>query len=151
MLLYYKGLLNGLLLLVLVIIIGAGYIYYVNFRRPANDPRKRDISPLAILLAPVTFPLLFFLTISIFIIRTIVFAAFLVLYAIVLAATHFVVRLIIIPLLKVSYFFLSRFQNLLEIVLKELEGTDRLKHIFLQMGLKLFILGNLIQLIALSI
>jgi len=34
------------------------YVYYLDWRRPDDDPKKKYYHPLGILLAPITFPLL---------------------------------------------------------------------------------------------
>ena len=126
---YNSYLCNGILLFMLFILACAGYAYSVNSRRPASDPKKKDIHPAAILLAPVTWPLLLLGTI----------------------ALRIIIRLIVIPILATSNLFLLLFKKLLELVLEQLKGRERLKHIFLRTGLALFILGSLFQIIALLV
>jgi len=66
----------------------AGYAYHVNARRAADDVKKRDYPPGAIFLAPFTFPIFIALSISIFIMRVLVYGVFLILFTIAL----FVIR-----------------------------------------------------------
>ena len=54
--------------------------YYANSRRAEDDPKKRNYHPLAILLAPITFPFFVVLYTSIFILRVITYGVFLVLF-----------------------------------------------------------------------
>ena len=56
--------------------------YYVNSRRAEDDPKKRNYHPLAILLAPITFPLFAVFYISIFTLRVITYGVFMVLFII---------------------------------------------------------------------
>ncbi len=62
----------------------AGYAYYVNARRADDDPQKRDFHPLAIVLAPITWPFFILASIIIFILRALLFGAALILFAIAL-------------------------------------------------------------------
>lgn len=62
----------------------AGYAYYVNSKRPDDDPKKKNYHPAAILFAPFTLPLLIFGTISIFILRALTYGVFLILFIITL-------------------------------------------------------------------
>ena len=71
---------NGILLLMLVIMTCAFYTYHVNSKRPDDDPKKKDYHPLAILFAPITFPILAILYISFFILRVLVYGMFMVLF-----------------------------------------------------------------------
>ncbi|HLF74607.1 MAG TPA: hypothetical protein VI524_09685 [Anaerolineales bacterium] len=64
----------------LVITACAMYAYYVNSKRPDNDPKKKNYHPLAILLAPITFPLLIIFSVSIFILRVVTYGVFMVLF-----------------------------------------------------------------------
>ncbi|HJR80920.1 MAG TPA: hypothetical protein VJ821_12665 [Anaerolineales bacterium] len=56
------------------------YAYYVNSKRPDHDPKKKDYHPVAILLAPVTFPFLIIVSVSLFILRVITYGVFMVLF-----------------------------------------------------------------------
>ena len=40
----------------LVVTACAGYAYYVNSKRPDDDPKKRNYHPVAVILAPITVP-----------------------------------------------------------------------------------------------
>jgi hypothetical protein len=61
-----------------------GYAYYINSKLPEDDPNKKDFHPIAILLAPVTLPLLFFGMISLFILKAIAYSIFLFLFTLAL-------------------------------------------------------------------
>ena len=76
-----RGLCNGILLFMLFIMACAGYAYYVNARRPADDPQKRNYHPVAIVLAPITLPVFIVFSISIFIMRALLYGVFLILFA----------------------------------------------------------------------
>ena len=54
--------------------------YYANSRRADDDPRKKNYHPLAILLAPITFPLFILFYASLFILRVVTYGVFLVLF-----------------------------------------------------------------------
>ena len=54
--------------------------YFVDSQRPADDPKKKNYHPLAIILAPVTFPILAILSISFFILRVMTYTIFMVLF-----------------------------------------------------------------------
>lgn len=63
-----------------------GYAYRINARRTADDPKKRDYQPGAILLALLTWPILIFASISLFILRALFYGVFLILFAFALVA-----------------------------------------------------------------
>jgi hypothetical protein len=56
------------------------YSYYVDSKRTNDDPKKKNYHPLAILFAPITFPLLAVLYVSLFVLRVVVYGVFMVLY-----------------------------------------------------------------------
>ena len=60
--------------------------YWVNSQRAAKDPKKRDYHPLAVVLAPIAF--LFFapLAIVLFILSAILYAGFILLFALMMVA-----------------------------------------------------------------
>ena len=68
----------------LMITLCAFLAYYVNSKRPDDDPKKRDYHPLAILFAPVTLPLVVILAISFYIMKVATYGVFLVLYIVAL-------------------------------------------------------------------
>lgn len=74
------------ILLSLVVWGCAGYAYRVNAKRPADHPKKKDFEPVAVLLAPVTWPLFFFFWVSLFLIKALFYGVFLVLFTIALIA-----------------------------------------------------------------
>jgi hypothetical protein len=53
---------------------------YVDSKRPDDDPKKKNYQPLAILLAPITFPLLIVLSFSFFILRVLTYGIFMVIF-----------------------------------------------------------------------
>src|SRR5215216_6897421 len=77
---------KGTLLLMFLVIVCAGFAYYVNFKRLDDDPKKRNFHPIAIFLAPFTFPLLIFGVISLFLLRVLTYGVFLILFTIALIA-----------------------------------------------------------------
>jgi cbb3-type cytochrome oxidase subunit 3 len=77
---------KGTLWITLVIVACTTYAYTVNARRPADDPKRKDYSPYAILAAPITVPFLITCAILIFIIRALLFAIFLFVFTIALIA-----------------------------------------------------------------
>jgi len=80
MLLYHlREFCTGMLLLLLIIMACAGYAYRVNSKRADDDPKKRNYHPIAIIFAPVTFPLFLIFSISIFILRVLTYGIFLIL------------------------------------------------------------------------
>lgn len=77
---------RSLLLLSLVFFGFAGYAYRVNARRQPDDPLKRDFHPLAIFLAPITWPLFLLTFISLLLVRAVLYGVFLILFTIALLA-----------------------------------------------------------------
>ena len=75
-----NGCCNGLLILMGIITVCVMYAYHIDSQRPDDDPKKKNYHPLAILLAPITFPLFLVFYISLFILRVIAYAVFLVLF-----------------------------------------------------------------------
>lgn len=71
---------KGTLGLMAVITACAIFAYYVDSKRPDDDPKKKNYHPLAMLFAPITFPVLFVLSISLFILRVLVYGMFTVLF-----------------------------------------------------------------------
>jgi small neutral amino acid transporter SnatA (MarC family) len=68
------------LIVAILLIICATYAYYVNSKRAADDPKKKNYHPVAIVLTPFSFPILFVLSISFFLLRVLAYGAFLVLF-----------------------------------------------------------------------
>ena len=58
----------------------AFYAYYVDSKRSDVDPKKKNYHPLAILFAPITFPIFLVLSISLFILRVLVYGVFMVVF-----------------------------------------------------------------------
>ncbi|HEY3476763.1 MAG TPA: hypothetical protein VGK56_19250 [Anaerolineales bacterium] len=81
MLLYYLNeTCTGVILLMAVILACAFYAYHVDSRRPDDDPNKKNYHPLAILLAPITGPILFILIVSLFLLRVAMYGIFMVVF-----------------------------------------------------------------------
>src|SRR3972149_883318 len=76
----------GFIVLSLIFWAFAGYAHRVNAKRPDDDPKKRGFHPGAIFLAPITWPLFLFGSISIFVIKALVYGVFLILFTIALLA-----------------------------------------------------------------
>ena len=70
----------GVIVLVIILMSCALCSYYIDSKRPADDPKKKHYHPLAVLLAPVTFPILLVLSILLFILKVLVYGAFAVLF-----------------------------------------------------------------------
>ena len=47
--------------------------YYTDSKRPSGDPKKKNYHPLAILVAPITFPILLVLSIFFFMLRVLAY------------------------------------------------------------------------------
>lgn len=119
-------------LLSLILWVFAGYAYFVNSRRQKNDPLKQNIHPVAILLAPVTWPFFLILAISLTLIKLLL-RGFLGFYLFGLQI-----------LLRSTEYFLSLVIKILQKVLNLLKG-----HFFLRFGLALLFLGSICQFLAL--
>lgn len=80
----------------LLITLCALIAYYVDSKRPDDDPEKKNYHPLAILFAPFTFPIFFILYISLFLFRKLVYGAFTILFigAILLVRKPFILEAI---------------------------------------------------------
>jgi hypothetical protein len=85
MLLYYLDeLCKGILLLMAAVTVCAVCAYYVNSRRAADDPKKKNYHPIAIVLTPITFPFVLVLSISFFLLRIIAYGVFMAFFIFVL-------------------------------------------------------------------
>jgi membrane protein implicated in regulation of membrane protease activity len=78
----FKGLVIAFAVIAAIVI----YTFYANMRRADDDPKKQDYHPLAIMLSPITG--LFYLTLALimFIFTAVVYAGFIVVFAILLVA-----------------------------------------------------------------
>lgn len=89
MLLYRVDLLcTGVLLLMALALAWAMIAYYVNSRRSADHPQKKNYHPLAVILVPITFPIVVILSISFLILRVLTYGMFL---------AFFILALIFLP------------------------------------------------------
>lgn len=81
MLIYYSDeLCKGILLLMAAAMVCAVYAYSINSRRAADDPKKKNYHPLAIVLAPITLPIFLILSISFFLLRIVTYGVFMVVF-----------------------------------------------------------------------
>jgi hypothetical protein len=71
-----------ILVLMLCAMAFSAYAYIVNARRSDDDPEKRNYRSVTILFVPVTLPALLILSVSIFILRVLIYGIFLVVFAI---------------------------------------------------------------------
>lgn len=58
----------------------AVYAYYVNSRRAADDPKRKNYHPIAIFLTPITFLPILILYVSFFLLRALTYGVFLVVF-----------------------------------------------------------------------
>ena len=70
----------GIFLYILLTMGCAGYAYLVNARYPADDPKRRDYHPAAILLAPFTLPIFVILSMLIFMMKALLYGLLLALF-----------------------------------------------------------------------
>jgi hypothetical protein len=70
----------------LIVLAIAVYAYGVDSHRPANDPRKRNYHPFAVLMVPLLVPVIVPLSILIFLGTVLLYAGFLSVFAILLLA-----------------------------------------------------------------
>ncbi len=80
---YLKYLCIGIPLFMLLC---AGYSYCVNAGLADDDPKKRYYPPIAIVLAPITWPFLIFVSLMLLVLRVLAYGLFLILFAIALVA-----------------------------------------------------------------
>lgn len=71
---------NGILVLMALALIWALIAYYLNYKRPADDPHKKNYHPLAVFLAPITFPIGIVFLISFLILRVLAYSGFLIVF-----------------------------------------------------------------------
>lgn len=89
MLFYYlDSICKGALAIVFIIILCVTYTFVANLYRDAKDPKKRDYHPLAIILAPLSLPLFLTLGIIVFVLRAVLFAGFISVFALLLIAVR---------------------------------------------------------------
>jgi hypothetical protein len=89
MLWFYAGsLIRWYIRLCIIFWVCAGYAYRANAKRPADDPNKKDFYFAAIFLAPITWPLLLFAFVSLFIIKAVWYSIFLILLTIALVVVR---------------------------------------------------------------
>ena len=109
----------------LVITLCAFLAYYVNSKRPDDDPKKRDYHPLAILFAPITLPLVVILGVSFYILRVATYGVFLVLYilALIFFRKPFILEWLKRTALKIGDLLMEVNSALVRIFLTPLTGS----------------------------
>lgn len=109
----------------LVITLCAFLAYYVNSKRPDDDPKKRDYHPLAILFAPITLPLVVILGVSFYILRVATYGVFLVLYilALIFFRKPFILEWLKRTALKIGDLLMEVNSALVRIFLTPLAGS----------------------------
>ena len=109
----------------LVITLCAFLAYYVNSKRPDDDPKKRDYHPLAILFAPITLPLVVILGVSFYILRVATYGVFLVLYilALIFFRKPFILEWLKRTALKIGDLLMEVNSALVRIFLPPLAGS----------------------------
>ena len=100
--------------------------YHVNSKRPEDDPKKRDYHPLAILLAPITWPLMALFGISFFILKVTTYGVFLVLYilALIFVRKPFILEWLKKTALKIGDLLMEANSALVRIFLPPLAGSS---------------------------
>jgi hypothetical protein len=68
------------IVVVLLTVPCAALAYFVNSRRPDDDPKKKNYHPLAILFAPITLPLLIISSVIFFILRMVTYGVFMIIF-----------------------------------------------------------------------
>lgn len=108
----------------LLITLCAILAYYVDSKRPHDDPKKRDYHPLAILLTPI-WPLLALLAISIFILRVVTYGVFMVLFifALIFMRKPFVLEWLKKTALKIGDRLMTANTAIIRIFLPPLAGS----------------------------
>ncbi|HSL44304.1 MAG TPA: hypothetical protein VK897_12780 [Anaerolineales bacterium] len=99
----------------------------MDWRRPADDPEKRNYPLLAVLFAPVTLPVLVFLALSLLLLRALAYGLFLILFAIALILVR---QPIILTAIQkeaklIGTILLDLNTALIRLFLKPLEGNPR--------------------------
>ena len=95
--------------IVLLIIIPSLYAYQVNARKAPDDPSKRDYSPYAPWITPISLPVLFIFYVIVFVLSSLAFGIFLVLFpfALILFRKPFIFKWIGKQALKIGNFVLK--------------------------------------------
>ncbi|HJQ14452.1 MAG TPA: hypothetical protein VJ830_06860 [Anaerolineales bacterium] len=72
---------NCFIVVTLLTVTCTAFAYFVNSKRPDDDPKKKHYHPLAILLAPITVPLLIISSVIFLLLRVATYGVFLVLFS----------------------------------------------------------------------
>jgi hypothetical protein len=126
MLLYYlEETCTGVFLLMAAVTACALYAYRVDSRRPDGDPKKKHYHPLAILFAPITFPILAVLIVSLFVLRVTAYGIFMVLFifALIFIRKPFVLEWLKKTALKTGDLLMTANTTFIRIFLPPLAGS----------------------------
>lgn len=98
----------GYILISLITVVSAGYVYRVNARRTVDDPQKRDYHPAAVPLA-IAWPLYALVWTGLFILRALAYGVFLIFFtlALVVIRKPFIFKLLDKAATKIGTFFLK--------------------------------------------
>ena len=116
---------NCCLVVNLIITLCAFLAYHVNSKRPDDDPKKRDYHPLAVLFAPITWPLVAILGISFYILKVATYGVFLVLYilALIFVRKPFILERLKKTTLKIGDLLMEANSAVVRIFLPPLAGS----------------------------
>jgi hypothetical protein len=100
------------------------FAYYVNSKRPEDDPKKRSYHPLAILLTPI-WPLFALFAVSIFILRVLTYGIFMVLFifALIFIRKPFVLEWLKKSALRIGDLLMTANTAIIRIFLPPLAGS----------------------------
>ena len=92
-----------------IIFFSSVYTYQVNARRASDDPMKKDYSPYAPWIAPISLPLLLIFNAIVFVLSSLTFGIFLVIFpfTLLLFREPFIIKWIKKQVLKIGHFALK--------------------------------------------
>lgn len=93
----------------IVLFLSCLYAYHVNTRRAFDDPKKKNYSPYAPFIAPFTLPLLVLINVILFVLSSLAFGVFLVIFPITLLLFRkpFLIKWLLKQALKIGNWILS--------------------------------------------
>ena len=123
---HLRFLFNCFIVVALISVMSTTYAYYVDSRRSDNDPKKKNYPLLAILLAPITFPLFLILYAFIFFLKVVAYAVFLILFtfALIFIRKPFILEWLKKIALTVGNLLLEANTLLIRIFLRPLAGSS---------------------------
>lgn len=103
--------------IVVVVIIPSIYAYQVNARKAPDDPSKKDYSPYAIWVTPISLPLILSFYVIVFVLSSLAFGIFLVLFpfALIFIRRPFLFKWLSKQALKIGNFMLKVNTELLRV------------------------------------